>query len=464
LAGCHRLRSVGPLCTLRNLNEIDLSACPHLALISGIDVLPALVKVGLQESTNVRDVDALSKLPSLRELKSAETAAQDSVLVACATRRGDDDLHRRLATSAASLHLSRSTGLHAERLVEAVKVLVDRPGDHSDVLREVASAMRARPEIAPKTWQVFFAELVRAPDPTVRPAFEVALTDLPLAEAERVLAPALLALENVPVSAKAWALSLVQRALLPLASSTTHAREVAPAAAVFFRTQGLSGEVDAWLDRGSVAQVPAWRDRVLVALLSRALRFGEIFEARRLLRDELQTPERRDEARGLLVQHLSNRAEFRDAAAELDAIIDRAVRASVAANALQRAPAWAGEPDAGLSLLLALDGYPDSLADVLSSMIHQAPDSEMVCQIAAVFAPSAGVDLAEVVDALLAQKAVVDVTKAKQLAELRRQAHTTHELTQEVLARGVSALLRARNMVDDAEAAEVTTALLGRQS
>jgi hypothetical protein len=257
LAGCHRLRNVGPLCTLRNLNEIDLSACPHLALISGIDELPALVKVRLYESTNVRDVDALSKLPSLRELKSAETAAQDSVLLACATRRGDDDLHRRLDISAASLHLSRSTGLHAQRLVEAVKVLVERPADHSDVLREVASAMRARPEIMPKTWQVFFTELARASDPTLRPAFEIALSDLPLADSERVLAPALLALADAPTSARVWALDLAQRALSCVAASAAHAREVAPAAAVFFNAQGLANEVDVWLDRGSVAHAPA---------------------------------------------------------------------------------------------------------------------------------------------------------------------------------------------------------------
>ena len=463
LAGCHRLRNVGPLCTLRNLNEIDLSACPHLALISGIDELPTLVKVRLHESTNVRDVDALSKLPSLRDLKSAETAPQDSVLLACATRRGDEDLRQRLETSAASLHLSRSTGLHAQRLVEAVKVLVDRPGADSDVFREVSSAMRARTEITPKTWGAFFAELARAPDPTLRPAFEVAMSDLPLAESDRVLAPALLALSDVPASAKAWALNLAQRALLPVAASATHAREVAPAAAVFFHARGLEVELDDWLNRGSVAQVPAWRDRVLLALLGRELQLGEVVKARHLL-GEVKTPERRDEAGGMLVEHLAKRAEFRDAAAELDAIVDRARRASAAAEALSSAPAFAGERHAGLSLLLALDGDPDTLADVLAAMAQQAPDSELVRQIAAVFAPTAGVELGEAVDAMLAHQTVVDVTKAKQLAELRRQAHTTPEIKHQVLARGMSALLRARNMVDDAEAAEVTTVLLGRAS
>lgn len=173
-----------------------------------------------------------------------------------------------------------------------------------------------------------------------------------------------------------------------------------------------------WLERGTVAQVPAWRDRVLVALLGRELHRDEMLNARRLF-GLVQTPERRDEARGLLVQHLSCKAKFRDAATELDAIVDRAVRASVAAAALRQAPAFAGEPHAGLSLLLALDGDPDTLADALTAMVQQAPDSELVRQIAAVFAPTAGVELGEAVDALLAHTAVADVTKPKPLAELR---------------------------------------------
>ena len=229
----------------------------------------------------------------------------------------------------------------------------------------------------------------------------MALEDLPLSEIERILGPALIALADAPASARGWALDLAQRALVPVAASASHAREVAPAAAVFFHAQGRTADVDAWLERGSVAQVPAWRDRVLVALLSRALRMDEVLEARRLL-GLVQTPERRDEARGMLVQHLAEKAEFRDAAAELDAIVDRARRASVAAQALERTVAFASESHAGLSLLLALDGDPDTLADVLTAMVQQTPDSELVRQLAVVFAPTAGVDLGEAVDALLA--------------------------------------------------------------
>jgi hypothetical protein len=203
-----------------------------------------------------------------------------------------------------------------------------------------------------------------------------------------------------------------------------------------------------------------------VALLGRALRSGDIPEARRLQK-ELQTRERHDEARGLLVQHLSNRAEFSDAAAELDAIVDRAVRASVAADALRQTPAWAGKPDAGLSLLLALDGDPDTLAEVLSSMIHQAPDSELVRNLAAAFAPKDGVEVAEALDSLLGGRVThwistkpMSKLRSKTLMEIRERARTEPSIANEALIHGTVTLLLSAGVLEDAERTELTDALV----
>lgn len=219
----------------------------------------------------------------------------------------------RIETASASFRFSKSPAAEARLLVEGVTALTRAAMYRPEVLVGVVRSFRNRGEVPTRIWQALLSAIACAPDPTLRPAFEATLSDLPLADAERVLAPALLALSEVPASAKAWALDLARRALHPVTASAAHAREVAPAAAVFFQAQGLPAEVDAWLEHGSVAQAPAWRDRVLVALLGRALRTGDVLEARRLLA-LLQTPERRDEARGILVRHLSSQAEFRDAA------------------------------------------------------------------------------------------------------------------------------------------------------
>jgi hypothetical protein len=461
VSACERLLLIPPLVGLNELVSLDLNSCERLAVVAQLAQLPALERLNLSACPNIRDADSLSESHALRSFDFDEIATQNIVRLACATRRGDADLDERAGAAAASFELSKSPSVHARRLVQAVEVLTQRPAPSDQVLRDVAAAFRTRGEVSGKTWQALLSAIVLAPDPTLRPAFEAALAELPMADAERVLAPALLALADAPASAKAWALDLAQRALLPVAASVSHGREVAPAAAVFFNAQGIVSEVDAWLERGSVAQAPAWRDRVLVALLGRALRAGEVLEARRLLA-LVQTPVRLDEARGLLVRHLSSRAEFRDAAAELDAIVDRAVRASVAASALRQVPAWAAEPDASLSLLLALDGDPDTLAEVLSSMIQQAPDSELVRHLAAVFAPKQGVDLAGSVDALLAHPSVARNTKEARLSALRGRVGVDGSLAQRALILGTTALLEAEGLVDARERAEITAAILGQ--
>ena len=456
---CARLSDVSPLAQLKRLTSLDLSSSVRLCLVAPIAALPCLTKLKLEWCANIRDADTLCGLPALRVLKYEESATREIALLASAVRRRDVDLADCTTTAAGYFGLSKAPDLHARHLVAAARALAEQPHDHSEIFRNVAEAFRVRGEVPPNSWEALLSSVVCARDPSLRPAFNAALADLPLSEVERVLAPALLALADVPASARDWALDLAQQALQSVAASASHARDVAPAAAVFFHAQGLVDEVDVWLERGSVAQVPAWRDRVLVALLGRALRSGGVLEARRLLA-LLQTPERRDEARGLLVLHLSSRAEFRDAAAELDAIVDRAVRASVAANALRQTPAMAGECNTGLSLLLAMDGDPDTLADVLAAMVQQVPDSELVRQIAEVFAPNAGVELGEAVDELLGHKAVAEVTKPKELAALRGRVRASGKFARAALVRGMAALLAAEGLVDGDEAAEVTAALL----
>ena len=461
LSCCESLSDLAPLAGLIGLTSLDLLSCSRLSLVAPLSDLRNLAKLDLSLCPNLRDADALNGLEALRDLALDETATRDGILLACALRRGDADLSERTVTAAGSFGLSKSPERHARGLVDAVEGLV-RQG-HADlaaVARDVVQALRARGEVPAKTWAVLFAALAGAPDPGQRPAFEAALADLPLAETEPVLAPALLALADVQASAKAWALDLARRALAPVAASATHAREVAPAAAVFFHAQDQADELDAWMERGTVVQVPAWRDRVLLALLERALAKGQPLEARRLL-GLMQTPERRDEARALLVRHLAGMAMFRDAAAELDAIVDRARQASAAAAALALAPAFAGEPQAGLSLLTALDGDPDTLADVLAAMVAQAPDSDLVRELATVFAPTSGMDLGAEVDALLAHEAVCDSTRPRELKALRGRVRADARLAREVLARGAAALLVAEGLVAGDDAAELAAALVG---
>jgi Leucine-rich repeat (LRR) protein len=280
---CSELSDLGPLAGLTQLTKLNVSSCMRLSRIAPIAVLPSLAHLELCFCANIRDAGTLCDSVALCDFEYDETATRDIVLLACAVRRGDADLTDRTATAASSFELSKTPDLHALHLVSAIEALSLRVEDHSEVFRAVADAFRTRGEVPLKTWETLLTAIVRAPDPGLRPAFEIALEDLPSSEIERILGPALIALADAPASARGWALDLAQRALVPVAASASHAREVAPAAAVFFHAQGRTADFDAWMERGSVVQVPAWRDRVLLALFSRALCMDEVLEARRLL-------------------------------------------------------------------------------------------------------------------------------------------------------------------------------------
>jgi hypothetical protein len=95
-------------------------------------------------------------------------------------------------------------------------------------------------------------------------------------------------------------------------------------------------------------------------------------------------------------------------------------------------------------------------------MIQQAPDSELVRHLAAVFAPTQGADLAKQLDAILAHPSVAERVKPKQLAALRGRIGADAALGHRALVQGTAALLEAEGLVDEDERAEITAAILGQ--
>jgi hypothetical protein len=359
---------------------------------------------------------------------------------------------------------------HALRVVDALAVLAPTtaPADLSPVLASAATTFRARvadatggdDTIAPRTWERFFAAAIAAPHPAFREAFTAALDALPLSESERILAPALLALADAPASAREWALAIGRDALVSVVAHGAQAREVAPAAAVFFMSFDLADEVSAWLDRGSVPGFDSWRDRVLLALVGRALKLDALAEARRLV-TEICTPDRRDEARAQIASLLASRADFRDAIGELDAMVGAALRATAAHELLDRWPAMAAVEAVALSLLLALDAEPERLAAVLAHVVGHAPESPLAAAIARTFTPTAALGAADAVDALLDAEPVRERTKKKPLESLRARLRAEPAVLRRALVDGAAALLAREGLIDDDERAELVSAFVG---
>ncbi len=199
---------------------------------------------------------------------------------------------------------------------------------------------------------------------------------------------------------------------------------------------------------------------MFVALLGRALRLGDVEDARRRLA-QIGTPERRDEGRALIAATLAKRDEFVNAAAELDAMVVDALRALAAEHLLTQSPRIAGDEHASLSLLLALDGDPARLAAVVASVVEQAPESALAAALAKAFAPLQAPGLGEAVDALLDTGAVRDRTKKKALEALRARVAAEPTLSARVVIDGTVSLLLRESLVDEDEGREVSAALLG---
>jgi hypothetical protein len=409
LSGCRKVSALDVLRGRTRLAEIKLTGCQELTLIAPILGCEALATLDLKDAGNIRDLDALSELTSLRELTWTETAAPMAVLAATAVRRGDvDAVEASAAEWLRAVRLSKIPDTFGFRLVLAFGLGQGAPWA-AEALAGLARALRERARgdenpalVSAHTWEAWAKEALKLGPEDRRTALEAALSGL-LAprEVAPVLTPVLTALSTLgpaqgPSGAQSAAPDLTglsdllawvrTEVLAPLTAVPEHARLAAPAAAVLFAGFGLDAEVRAWLDRGTVPEAPHWRDRVLSALVARASRVADVHDARRWMA-QIQSPESLDQCRAALAQALSARLPA-EAAAELDAIGDDALRTRVALT-LRAEPALLGTPAGLYALVLALQDEADALGEVLSTLVSAHPDSPLVAALVADLSPPA---------------------------------------------------------------------------
>ncbi len=479
IAGLHNITSVSlnnlksledlsPLNGLRSLTKLCVTKCPRVAHVANLSAIPLLETLDLTGSVNIRDVEGILPALSLRELQFDRHALRDGVMLAIATRRRDPDLLSRVRAMLATLLTSETSTLHAKRIVTAITVLmgVVSAEDLSAVLAHAATIFRARgteasgddDNISMQAWERFLAVCITAPDSAFRSAFERVLASLSHSDAERVLAPALLALSNAPESARAWALELGRSALIGLPDA--QARIIAPAAAVFFQSLGLMNEVEAWVERASVKGADAWRDRVFVAFIERALQLEDLLHARHWLA-QIVTIERRDEGRTHIAETLAKREDFAGAADELQRLEGDEQRTVAAKKLLAQSPRIASDEHASLALLLALDGEPVWLGAIVASVIEQRPESPLAGALAKVFTPLGVPGVIEAVHAVLDDERVRQLTVPLDLARLRAGLAADVSFRARAAVDAAIALLLREELVVPRRAAELRAALSG---
>ena len=400
ISGCPQFSDLRPLSRAPALERLTIRRNRALTSVAALAACPGLTALDLSDSGNVRDLDALAGCASLRELRWTEDAAPHAVLAATAVLRGDAvSVKASVDAWLESLPLSKSPDLFGLRLVRAF-ALGNGAGWAADALARLATTLRACAHnedgstvVSAATWSAWAGAILALDEAEMRAALDAALTSLqPAREIETLLTPLLTTLSDMGTVASrsrmqgpAWLVPYIREVLAPIASEAAHARRAAPAAAVFFAGFGMDDEVRDWLDRGTVAHAPHWRDDVVLALLGREAGAGDLPAARRWW-STLATPEGRDKGRAALARAFASRLP-EAAAAELEDIGDDALRGRVARE-LGTEPALLGTPAGLYALVMALEHDADALGRILVSLVDSHPKSLLVAALARDLAPS----------------------------------------------------------------------------
>jgi hypothetical protein len=154
-------------------------------------------------------------------------------------------------------------------------------------------------------------------------------------------------------------------------------------------------------------------------LLARDAKRGDLAPARQWF-SQLVTDDAKDTARAVLAAAFAARLP-EQAAAELDAIGDDALRARVA-RTLGTQPALLATPAGLYALVLAFQDDADALGDTLTALVEAHPDSALVAALAADLAPpAAGADSGALASRLRAVDP--DDLTAKAALDLVRELH-----------------------------------------
>lgn len=431
------ITDVRPLTALTNLSELYLRSCPH-----------------------TRHVQALGQLSKLRTFEHDNESLVSLVLAQSATSRRDVVfIAEKVSEWINTIRLSDTP----DRLVTTLAGAIGAGAAEAwaaGAARELAFACRSRAELDPDTWFAVFTVAVACGDPGLRSAFDIALVDLDLdSDALRILIPALRSLSFAPACARSWAVGLC-RPILDNVRLHAYAREVAPAAALFFESVEDPAARNEWISVATDPASPVWRDRVFGALVEYDLRVGKTASARQRVQ-EMVTPSVADEARSRIAEHLSTSAP-EEAVAVIESIVDDARRWSAASFVMGCLGATSSAA-ACYALLGAVDAKPDLAYDVLRQIVAQHPESSFASEIAACFGDGAAPELHF---AMLDKLLEAGLLKKKQVASVK-QAWAARGTDQSwLLAQGLVAHLVEEEVLDESEVAEALDAVSmgGRRS
>jgi len=395
LSGCQALTEILDLGQLRNLRSLNLKGCAALSEISHLAGLAKLDSLNLSGCGNIRDLENLAGSTSLRSLNWTEAPACHDVLAACAAKRQDSTfVMEQNEAWIQSFRDSKDPDRFAQHLIECFSLGGNQEWAVSALTRLLGPARDRQGLVLKGTWAKWSEKVLALGDPDLREPIEKALTKInPEHELAALLGPVLTALAGalprLEPEAQAWATDLVEASLARHESKPEEAQKAAPAAVVFYMAldeNDEGGNVKKWLERGTVANMPSWRDKVQLALIEWQLERDDqadnlkLEQAMRRLR-RIQTPEFRNQAHAALARRFDVFDAIENALDNhLEAITDEALKAEITRK-MAEDPRIMGSAGGFSTLLLALQDDREALSALMDQLIRSDGANPLVAAI-----------------------------------------------------------------------------------
>jgi len=456
LANCSFLTDLNPLARLTRLTFVDLQGCRNLTDLTPLAGLTRLKTLHLENCLYLMREDKLAALSGLRELRELDYVPPHlglSILLGAAVSREDAEICCKLLRDAPEI---LAKGQNPDLAVTAARAC-RCAGESLDpgILANLLDTTLGLTTVAPEHWGEILGELSQETSALLESWLD-ALAGADASESflagflDRVAAgwcPSGWQPEHLAGRLDHW---LESRAAAELSF-------LGPRICLAWRRLGRADREQAWLERLTDPADPSFRDRVRAAFALADIEHGRRAEAADLLR-EIQQDVVADPVRVALARALAADAP-EEAGGWLEEIDDAQTRTDLATELGGREGFRAVEENLR-RLLVILGTDPARFLELLGELAGRDPDNAWLTQLREELLPRPeGPGFVEEILARLDHPAVAEMTKPRQLQQLKQSLSEDTTMLDPACDELVVSLLEKGGLIDDEEASDLRSSL-----
>ncbi len=382
----NNLTDITPLASLGNLNKLNLNCCERLFIINPLIELKILEVLGVYNCHNIRDIEKLENCFSLKELTDFEDKVlAHQILMSCAYKRKDIEyIKDNFEEWNQSVELAKSHIEYISYLLYSIS-LIDI-SQRKEYLLSSIKRIRERGLQSDKNeneLKIFLIEhwcslaLALTKEDT-KECIEALTNALDYKkELELILGPSIVSLSDFVKEhpqERLWAIDWVENKLSVIIDEPQQERIIAPSVAVFWASLSEKEKVLLWIEKGTIAQVPQWRDKILKALVFYHSSNNKFAEAKELI-SQIELDEIKDEAIKKLSIEIAKVYPI-EGTELLDTISNDEISVETAKELLKNEKMYE-QPQTIYQLLLHLQNNADELAICMQAIIENGKDEKI---------------------------------------------------------------------------------------